>query len=279
MSSGLNYLRRDVLRIVCSMVACCMLAGCSGSTEQAPGETSVPVSSLSKIPTSKIPTAKVPNAEVPANSVETTSSSPATSEVSTQVAQQQPQTNPLIHTVRKQVEPAAETNIANDPTIPEVLLSSAHAQLCNLSVGESFPDARLSRYESRNNGSPTDLQTLFGKQATVVLFWQPDRWMAQMALADLQRDIADQFDPQQVGVVGIGVRQSSGTLGSTLKKAKASFPQLLDPEGKLFASTGSYALPRVYVLNAEGKVVWFDIEYSESTRRELAQTLAVLTAE
>jgi hypothetical protein len=44
------------------------------------------------------------------------------------------------------------------------------------------------------------------------------------------------------------------------------------------ADVGSVALPRLYVLDPAGKIVWFDIEYSESTRRELEQTLSVLTA-
>ena len=62
-----------------------------------------------------------------------------------------------------------------------------------------------------------------------------------------------------------------------LKQTKATFPQLLDTNGKALAQVGSVALPRLYVLDPAGKIVWFDIEYSESTRRELAQTLTVLT--
>ena len=179
---------------------------------------------------------------------------------------------PKLRTVRKVLAPAGL------PAIPDVLLSAAHAKLCRLQVGETFSDFTLPRL----GGSPTNLESLRGKQATVVLFWQPDRWMARMALSDLQRDIAEHRDPQQIGVVGIAVQQPVEAVKAALNDvplhgAKASFPQLLDSQGQLFATIGSYALPRIYVLGAAGKVVWFDIEYSESTRRELKRTLKVLS--
>jgi hypothetical protein len=51
---------------------------------------------------------------------------------------------------------------------------------------------------------------------------------------------------------------------------------LLDPEGKAFAQVGSEKLPRVFVLDGAGKIVWFDLEYSHSTRRELKQAVQKL---
>jgi hypothetical protein len=55
-------------------------------------------------------------------------------------------------------------------------------------------------------------------------------------------------------------------------------PVELDPEGEYFAQLGAGRLPRIYVLDATGKIVWMDIEYSQATRRELRQTLQALTA-
>jgi len=118
---------------------------------------------------------------------------------------------------------------------------------------------------------------LRGQQASVVLFWHADRWMARTALIDMQRDIAGQFDSRQVAVCGIAVGQPVGAVQDALNRSQATFPQLLDTDGKAFATVGTNALPRLYVLDATGKIVWFDIEYSEGTRRELWQTLRVLT--
>jgi hypothetical protein len=32
-------------------------------------------------------------------------------------------------------------------------------------------------------------------------------------------------------------------------------------------------LPRTYLLDSSGKILWFDLEYSRSTRRELNQAI------
>ena len=45
------------------------------------------------------------------------------------------------------------------------------------------------------------------------------------------------------------------------------------------APLGEGRWPRVYVLDAEGKIVWFDIEYSVSTRRELRAAVESLLAD
>ncbi|MCH2594780.1 MAG: TlpA family protein disulfide reductase [Pirellulales bacterium] len=185
----------------------------------------------------------------------------------------QSQNEARTHVVHKAVTPAQL------PAIPKVYLSTAHARLCELMVGDTFSDILLPLV----GGKQTKLYSLRGQQATVILFWQPDRWMAHMALADLQTDIVNKIKPDpaentpDISVLGIAVRQSERDIQAALKKSNASFPQLLDSQGDFFESAGKYALPRVYVLDATGKIVWFDIEYSESTRRELAQTLSVLT--
>ena len=179
-----------------------------------------------------------------------------------------PAKTPRRHTVRKVVvtEPAT-------PTIPRVCLSTLHAKWCVAKVGDSFPPVELPQL----GGPKTRLTTLYGKQATVVLFWRADRWMSRMALQDLVYFVVGEYDPQEVAVVGIAVRQSSRGAQRLLNQTKANFPQLLDTNGSALAQVGSVALPRLYVLDPEGQIVWFDIEYSESTRRELQQTLAVLT--
>ena len=159
------------------------------------------------------------------------------------------------------------------PSIPQVLLAKSHAKLCTVNVGESFPLASLPRL----GGDTEDLGKFLGKPANVVLLWTADPWMSRTALIDLENDIVRNADLKGVGVVGIAVGQSSQQSRQSVQDLKLSFPQLLDTQGEFFSKVGSVALPRIFVLDAEGKVVWFDIEYSEGTRRELLQTLAVLT--
>ncbi len=185
---------------------------------------------------------------------------------------------------KKATSDAAETKVQHSvlksitgpfkSAIPRVWLSDGHAKQCKVGVGESFPAVKLPNL----SGTMTDLVSLRGSQATVVLFWHPDRWMARTALIDMQRDLVKKLDPKQVAVVGIAVHQQADPLRSLLNEVHAEFPQLLDAGGEALSKVGTLALPRLYVLDSEGTIVWFDIEYSEATRRELQQALATLTA-
>jgi hypothetical protein len=90
-------------------------------------------------------------------------------------------------------------------------------------------------------------------------------------------DVIEPFKESGVAVAGIGVSESAESVAAALEQAGAAFPNLLDADGKAFAMVGSERLPRTYLLDPQGKVLWFDIEYSLSTRRELHQALRSVT--
>jgi len=156
--------------------------------------------------------------------------------------------------------------------IPPVRLSKGHEALCKVKVGDTMPDVTL---PPLTGGAPVKLSSLFGKKATVVVFWSPDRRMAREQLADLGPDVVAPFGEAGVAVVGIAV----GAPAAMLKAATREFPNLLDADGKAFAQVGSEKLPRTYLLDPQGKILWFDIEYSLGTRRELHQALRAVAGE
>ena len=189
------------------------------------------------------------------------------------------------HAVAEAAESAATTEqpsprVAAKPIVaeyaakaPPVMLTAGHAALCRVSVGDVFPAIELPQLGS----GPTKLSAFSGQKATVVLFWQPGHWMSRIALADVAKDVAAAARDATVGVVGIVEAESSDAAKADLAKAQAKFSQVLDADGAALAKVGSVALPRVYVLDGEGRIAWFDIEYSEATRRELQQILVALT--
>jgi thiol-disulfide isomerase/thioredoxin len=110
-----------------------------------------------------------------------------------------------------------------------------------------------------------------------VIFWKGDRRMTQQQLADIGADIVKPFRNEGVAVVGVAVDKSNKDAEATFKKSGATFPNLHDADGKAFAQVGRGRFPRTYLLDAGGKIVWFDIEYSLATRRELHQALEAIT--
>lgn len=174
---------------------------------------------------------------------------------------------------RKPVEQAAFQEEAGDAagpaTVPTVELSKQHAALARVKVGDSLPEIELPKVL----GGTAKLSALYGKRATVVVFWKGDRQMALDLLGDLGPDVIQKFGSRGVEVVGVAVNEEAGDARSTVQKTAANFPQLLDADGKAFEKVGAEMLPWTFVLDANGKIVYFDLEYSLATRRELQQAL------
>ena len=156
--------------------------------------------------------------------------------------------------------------------VPTVQLSAAHAALCRVGVGDEMPAPRLPDLD----GNERDPAELIGAKATVVVLWLGNRPMTRTLLADLGPDVVEPFGTKGVAVVGVATGQDVATTRKQLDEAKATYPVLLDPDGAAFALVGEKMLPRIYVLDAVGRIVWFDVEYSQATRRELGQTLQAM---
>jgi hypothetical protein len=178
-----------------------------------------------------------------------------------------PAQTPAVAVVGRQVAKPVVSEYAEG--VPPVLLSAGHSKLCKVKVGDVIPTIELPLVAG-GNGS---LQSLYGAKATVVVFWTADAWMSADVLADLAR-----LGPiDGVAMVGVAVGIKPDAAQAVLAKAGAKFPQLLDEQGVGLAQVGAGLLPRIYVLDSQQRVAWFDVEYSEATRRELRQTLAALT--
>jgi hypothetical protein len=144
--------------------------------------------------------------------------------------------------------------------------------LCVAKVGDSFPALELTTVDGATQAFPE----LYGRAATVILCWHGNGWSTRTALRDLGPDIAEPFAKQNVAVVTVAVKQPAEATQAALEMSESKLTTLLDPEGKAFAQVGSEILPRVYVLDGAGKIVWFDLGYSHSTRRELKQAVQAL---
>lgn len=158
--------------------------------------------------------------------------------------------------------------------IPGVQFSKREQSLSKVKVGDAMPAIELPKVG--DNGK-AKLASLLGKKATVVVFWKGDRRMSNELLADIAADVIEPFGKSGVEVVGVAVNETAASAPEALTKAGAKFTNLLDADGKAFAQVGSERLPRTYVLDPAGKIVWFDIEYSHATRREIRDALRALT--
>lgn len=103
--------------------------------------------------------------------------------------------------------------------------------------------------------------------------------MSREQLADMVPDVVEPFGKAGVSVVGVAVEERAVDAAAALKEAGVNFTNLIDADGKAFAQVGSEKLPRTYLVDPQGTIKWFDIEYSLATRRELRDALRAIAGE
>ena len=137
--------------------------------------------------------------------------------------------------------------------IPAVILSADHKAMTQVAVGDAFPSLE----------GVADNQ---GAKATVIGVPGGPEWMNEMFTGDIKDDFAPKYADAGVKCVTLaGPRLGDNVASLSIAPTKLS------------NTLGEGRGPRVYVLDADGKVAWFDIEYSLSTHRELHAALDELT--
>lgn len=148
--------------------------------------------------------------------------------------------------------------------IPAVILSAEHEAMCRVAVGDPFPAIE----GKADDGQKVLLEAKQGSKATVVATPGGAVWMDQMLAKDLRDDFSPKYTEKGVSFVTLDTA-APGEGVTALQVGRAKVAEVLGP------GRG----PRVYLLDSAGKIVWFDIEYTLSTHRELHQALDELTAD
>jgi thiol-disulfide isomerase/thioredoxin len=176
-------------------------------------------------------------------------------------------------------------------TIPQVVMAQQDRATCRVGAGDTMPEAELPQLGGKPEaggkdaggkdagGKKVSLRSLFGKKLTVVVFWTSKSMDAIQELQDLELDVAQPYAGKGLKVIGINEQDNADAAAKSLKTAGAAFANLTDPGGEYFAKVATAGLPRTYLLDAQGKILWFDIVYSRSTRRDLETGIKVALGE
>jgi peroxiredoxin len=168
---------------------------------------------------------------------------------------------------------------APPPSIPKVYLTEEQRKNSHVGVGDLLPDAALPDL----SGKPLSIRGQFGKRLTVLVLFHAggmvDNMRSKELLQDLDRDVIAAHGKKGVAVIAVDVQDPPEKVKSLVQEAQVGFPVLLDAEGAYFAKLAAGALPRIYALDPVGKVLWFDLEYSNTTRSSLKQTILSVLGE
>jgi peroxiredoxin len=239
----------------CSAAAVLMACGCTKS-EPSADRVEAPASTDAQATGPEIEVADASDAEVPSLDVPT-----------------EPEVK---HTVREETPPAplpasaAPLPLDRLPlaelSMPKVVLSDQHAAMCKVKVGDPFPNLEL----PDTGGQQRSLTELYGPKLTLVVFWDGTQPTALEEISDLNRYHLPRFGGKGLAVVAVNCGDGATRAAELAKNAGASYPILVDADRQALAQVASDKLPRSYLLDPSGKVIWFDLEYSPTTRRDLA---------
>ena len=168
------------------------------------------------------------------------------------------------------VEPAlpAVWPVLPDPIRePKVVLSAYHARRCRLEVGQRLPDFAIADVA----GQPQRLQELLGPELTLVVYWTPRNDYSLEQFQRLRREIEAPYAGVGVSIVTI-TTSSAEEVTPLVAETAVRFPVLCDAGGRATAVTLGNA-PCTILVDRTGKILWFDLEYSRSMRRELLNAI------
>ncbi|NIL97575.1 MAG: redoxin domain-containing protein [Planctomycetales bacterium] len=153
--------------------------------------------------------------------------------------------------------------------LPPIFLSTQHEASCRLKQGDTMPEVELLDIK----GKRQSLAALQGRTATVVCFWTSKSPIATWQLSDLEADVVKKYGPQGVAAVVINYKEPLAVVQAAIQKAQLSVPVLMDSKGTVFQQVASDYLPRTYLLDPKGKILWLDIGYSSETQRDLQEAI------
>jgi len=152
---------------------------------------------------------------------------------------------------------------------PVVVLSAEHRKLCHVVVGDALPDIELADAA----GVKHSIQDTLGKKRTVVLFWNADHRYALAEFKHLHDEVVQPFSATGTAVFAIHVGPPPKNYDALVQKYGPGITCLIDGDRQAFAKVATAKLPRTYLLDAQGKILWFDIEYSRTTRFDLRNAI------
>lgn len=126
-----------------------------------------------------------------------------------------------------------------------------------VNVGDMVPDFAVAAANDLNGGEGFESPGFFIENQSLLVFfvtWCPDCWRELPFVQYANEKIP------QLNVAAINWGEPKGTVVDYLAENEFTMPAYLDPGGSIFKLFASKTIPRIYLIDEEGKVVWMAIE-------------------
>ncbi|MDR3365585.1 MAG: TlpA family protein disulfide reductase [Prevotellaceae bacterium] len=149
-----------------------------------------------------------------------------------------------------------------------VVAGSCAARTGNLEVGDEMPAFGVA--------DTATSRSFLGKPSLIVFFatWCPG---CQMELPQVQALYEKYGKSGKVAVAGFAREQTSAEVDSLWQQQAFTFPAYPDPQREIYALFAQKTIPRCYLFDASGKLVYKSEGYSPEQVSELLQAVEQVT--
>jgi hypothetical protein len=154
--------------------------------------------------------------------------------------------------------------------VPPVVMSKQHRDKLEVFQNDALPAEVLDEQLVGLDGKSHSLRSELGQKLTVVLFWSSDHAYAAEELHYLATRVNHDFGQKGVKIVTINQRDNQQQASKAAGSAGASSLVTLLDSNKTLSQLADGSVPRTYLLDAEGRVLWLDIVFDRTTQRDLA---------
>jgi len=152
--------------------------------------------------------------------------------------------------------------------LPQVLLSDKYAATCLKNVGDSFAEANFSKVDVKATlNDPQTLKSMLGSKLTVVVFCDLEFDSSAEQVRRLEQEVSRSY--RELGVASVAIHVGDGAAATDFVSQIPNDTLLLVDTENEYENLATMRPPRTFLLNANGEIVWLDIEYSRGMRIEL----------
>lgn len=175
-------------------------------------------------------------------------------------------------TTKKTVVKPAKVVVAPPPPIaqvPPVKMSKRHRDAMTVFQNDALPAAVLDGQLLGLDGKTHTLRSELGPSLTVLLFWSSDHAYSVEELGYLADNVLKHFGSDGVKIVTINQRDTQERAKEAAANAGASALVTLLDSDKTLSQLADGKVPRTYLLDTQGRVLWLDTVFDRTTKRDL----------
>ena len=141
------------------------------------------------------------------------------------------------------------------------------AETTLINAGDIAPDFTVEMLD----GSKVTLSALQGKP-TLLIFWATWCPPCRLELSKLQEHIIDRYD-DKINVLPISRGEERAKVEEYISKMGYTFAVGLDGDQSIYRKYATNYIPRCFVIDAKGKVLYSGVGYDEAIAKEVEQNI------